>query len=355
MPADISRDTYAAEDRRDTRGGLESIASGVSWGAIIAGSVAAASISIILLFLGAGLGLTAVSPWGNHHDGTAKALGIGVIIWSFILQIVAFGVGGYLAGRLRTKWAVLHRDESYFRDTAHGFLAWALGSLVAFCVLSSTVGHLARGVGAVAGHGVSAVGEGAMGAGALGGGAMVMNGNPASAGQSSQMTLDYFIDAMLRPNAANGAANAVPPANSQASTGQASTSQATGDQSAMSGNGGQQQPARPLDPQSRAEVSRILVTSIANGSIAQPDKDYLAQVVAGRTGLSQPDAAKRVDDIYGQIQAGLQKAEDKARQYADDARKAAIGLTLWSFAAMLAGAFAAAIAGTLGGRARDTY
>jgi hypothetical protein len=376
MPADLSRDIYT-EDRRDIRGGLESIASGVSWGAIIAGSVAAAAVSIILLFLGAGLGLTAVSPWGNH-DGTAKVLGIGVIIWSFLLQVISFGVGGYMAGRLRTKWAAIHRDESYFRDTAHGFLVWALGSMVSFFLLTSTIGHLAQGVGSVAGHGVSAIGEGAMGAGALGGGALAMNGGPMNGGpggagmqgsQSPQMTLDYFIDTMMRPNAATGASQT----NSQGSTGQATgsgtaTQSTTAPADTQAASGATNQPAtmdmngtvanqqaKPLDPQSRAEVSRILVTSIANGSISQPDKDYLTQVVANRTGMSRQDAAKRIDDTYGQIQAAIQKAEDKAKEYADDARKAAIGLTLWSFAAMLAGAFAAAIAGTFGGRARDIY
>ena len=102
MPADTPRGIYAGDPRADeTTGRLESAISGVSWGAIFAGGIAAAAIAVILMFLGAGLGLMAVSPWGDH-EGAEKTLGIGVIVWSFLLQIVAFGVGGYLAGRLRT-------------------------------------------------------------------------------------------------------------------------------------------------------------------------------------------------------------------------------------------------------------
>src|ERR1700761_4393520 len=100
MPADTPRGIYAGDIR--TEGGptrLESAISGVSWSAIIAGGVAAAAMAVILMFLGTGLGLMAISPWGNH-EGTGKALGIGVIVWSFLIQILAFGVGGYLAGRL---------------------------------------------------------------------------------------------------------------------------------------------------------------------------------------------------------------------------------------------------------------
>ena len=97
--------------------------SAVSWGAIFAGAAAAASLSMILLMLGAGLGLTSISPWEN--DGLdASTVGIAAIVWLAFTQIAASGMGGYLAGRLRTKWVATHSNEVYFRDTAHGFLTW---------------------------------------------------------------------------------------------------------------------------------------------------------------------------------------------------------------------------------------
>lgn len=305
--------------------GASGVASGVSWGAIIAGAVAAAAVTLILFFLGAGLGLTVISPWSDRADqqSALAALGVGVIVWSFVVHILAFGTGGYIAGRLRTRWVSLHRDESYFRDTAHGFLAWALGSLVSLCIFAVTAGHVARDVGAAAANGAGAM------AGIAGEMSRGMAGGP---GGGPQEALGYFVDSMMRPASPQGGA-----------TGGAAPS--------VSGQAG---PA-PLDPQTRGEISRVVVTSLANGTVSQPDKDYLAQVVASRTGLSSQDASKRVDDTFAQIQAAIGKATDKAKEMADNARKAAIGFTLWTFAALLVGAFSAALAGLWGGRARDLY
>lgn len=102
--------------------GTDANASGVSWAAIVAGAVAAAALSFILIILGFGLGLSAVSPWSNN-GASATTIGVSTIIWIAFTQIVASGLGGYLAGRLRVKWSNLHGDEVYFRDTAHGFFA----------------------------------------------------------------------------------------------------------------------------------------------------------------------------------------------------------------------------------------
>ena len=99
-------------------------ASGVSWPAILAGATAAASLSLILLMLGTGLGLSSISPWASKGVNSST-FGISVIVWLSITQILASGMGGYIAGRLRVKWSGLHTDEVYFRDTAHGFLAWS--------------------------------------------------------------------------------------------------------------------------------------------------------------------------------------------------------------------------------------
>src|SRR3954466_6408093 len=123
--------------------GTESRFSGVSWGAIIAGGVGSAALALILMTLGAGLGLIAISPWPNE-GASAETVGIGVIIWSIVIEVAAFGLGGYLAGRLRTKWASLHGDEVYFRDTAHGFVTWALGTLVSIALITAAASHAAR-------------------------------------------------------------------------------------------------------------------------------------------------------------------------------------------------------------------
>src|SRR5215210_3083257 len=118
--------------------------SAVSWGAIFAGAAAAAALSLILLLLGTGLGLSSLSPW-SQEGASAKALGIGTILWVTFMQLAASVLGGYLAGRLRTKWVGLHTEEVAFRDTAHGFLAWAVATLFTAALLTSTVSAMISG------------------------------------------------------------------------------------------------------------------------------------------------------------------------------------------------------------------
>ena len=179
--------------------GAESRFSGVSWGAIVAGGVASAAMALILMTLGAGLGLMSVSPWPNE-GASAETVGIGVIVWSIIVEVAAFGLGGYLAGRLRTKWANLHGDEVYFRDTAHGFVTWALGTLVSIALVTAAASHAARSTAEV---GAAAIG-GAGAAVAAAGPAMMeggdrMAGGPGAMGPRRGNPMDYYVDLLFRP------------------------------------------------------------------------------------------------------------------------------------------------------------
>ena len=116
----------------------ESSSSAVSWGAIIAGAFAAATLTFILMLLGSGLGLTMVSPWSNE-SASVTTFAVSTAIWLVIVQWLSSGLGGYLTGRLRTKWVGIHTDETFFRDTAHGFMAWALATLLVVFVLGSAL------------------------------------------------------------------------------------------------------------------------------------------------------------------------------------------------------------------------
>jgi len=114
----------------------EAGASGVTWSAVIAGAVVTAALYLILLTLGAGLGLSSVSAWSSA-GASASTIGSASIIWFIFAEIVSSAMGGYLAGRLRTKWTVIHGDEVYFRDTAHGFLSWSAALVVTAALLGS--------------------------------------------------------------------------------------------------------------------------------------------------------------------------------------------------------------------------
>ena len=282
-------------------------ASATSWPAIFAGAAAAAALSLILVILGMGLGLSSVSPW-SPEGASATTIGISTAIWLALTQIIASGMGGYLAGRLRVRWADADRDEVYFRDTAHGMLSWAVATLVTAVFLGSAIGGMISG-GAKA---VGSVASGAATAVVAGGSAAMAGGQDDSAPGSSQ--LDYFVDSLFRS-----------------------------DQPAADATGNQ----------GNNEALTILVKNVGSGSLDPEDKSYLASLVAQRTKLSPQEAEARVDEVYTQAVQTLESAQATAKEAADTARKAAAGTALWTFVALLCGAFFASFFAVWGGRRRD--
>jgi hypothetical protein len=259
-----------------TAAGEDAGASAVSWAAILAGGAAAAAISLILLAFGAGVGFSVVSPWSS--GGSATAFSVATGLYFIVMAMIASSIGGYLAGRLRSRWRGAHTREVFFRDTAHGLLAWAFATLLSAGVLSTAASTLVGGASAT----VSRV-----------------------AGQAPGL-LNGTVDTLLRGD---------PAANHDAGATTAS----------------------------RNEVSQIFATAFQHGGdFAAADRTYLAQVVAARAGISQTEAAQRVNASI-----------DQANIAVDKARKAAAQFALWLTASLLVGAFAASLAAIEGGGLRD--
>ncbi len=302
--------------------------SAVSWGAIFAGAGAAAALSLILLLLGMGLGLSAVSPWA-HAGVSGTTFGLTTILWITITSIIASAIGGYLAGRLRTRWIATHVDEVHFRDTAHGFLAWAIATLVTATLLTSVISSIVSGA---AQAGASLAGAGIATAAAVAGTAAGAATNDGVKAESDNKSLTYFMDTLLRKDANAASNNASSNADSGASANDA--------------------PA-PGTAAAKAEVTRIFVNALTTGKLPAEDIRYAGQVIAQRTNLNQQDAEKRVVDTFNTLQAKLREAETAARAAADQARKASAYGSLWLFISLLVGAFVASLTAVYGGRQRD--
>ncbi|PBB17840.1 hypothetical protein [Mesorhizobium sp. WSM4313] len=282
---------------------VETSSSAVNWGPIVAGAFAAATLTLVLMLVGSGLGLTMMSPWGG---ASLTTFAVSTAVWLVIVQWLSSALGGYVAGRLRTKWVNVHTDEVYFRDTAHGFLAWALATLLVATVLGTAISGI--------------VGTGAQATTGLLSGAAAGATSQASSAQSPSANdlAGYFVDALFRP--ADNAAAATPPAGTPQNNADAA-----------------------------GQATRILAISAANGEMSANDKAYLARLVASRTGLPQADAQKRVDEVL----ASVEEAKNKAKAAADKARKASATTALVGALSLVIGAFIAAVAGVLGGRQRD--
>ncbi|MET4312729.1 hypothetical protein [Bradyrhizobium sp. RT4b] len=237
------------------------------------------ALTLVLLSFGAGMGFAVISPWGNS-GASATTFEIGTGLYFIVMAMISSAVGGYLAGRLRTKWIGIHTTEVLFRDTAHGFLAWAAASVLGAVLLASPASSLIGAASSGATH------------------------VAANSVQSSPM--DGYVDALLRPD-----------------------------------NPSSQSQQNPSD--ARAEMVRLFSTSFHNGNdLSSGDRSYVAKVVSARTGLSQQDAEKRVNDVAVQIKSDLDKA-----------RKAAMQLAIWLTLSLFIGAFSGALAATEGGGLRD--
>jgi hypothetical protein len=226
--------------------------SAVSWAAVAAGAVTAAALTLVLLAFGAGMGFSAVSPWGNSGV-SASTFEISTGLYLIVVAMLASTIGGYIAGRLRTKWLGVHTHEVFFRDTAHGFLAWALATVVSAAFLTAAASNMAGS-----------------GSSALASAAGVSATQSAAAGP-----VDYYVDALLRSNS--------------------TASPNTADLGAT-----------------RREIAGILTNGLRDGDVPVSDRTYLAQVVAARTGLSQADADKRVSDVINQAKTALDNARKAA-------------------------------------------
>jgi hypothetical protein len=233
---------------------VEPMVAGISWASVVAGAIASCALTLVLLSLGAGLGFAVVSPWSSSGV-SATTFEIGTGLYFIVMAMISSAIGGYLAGRLRNRWLGVHSSEVLFRDTAHGFLAWALASVLGAILLASPATSL-----------LGAATSGAM---------QATSAAPATTGPMA-----FYVDALLRPAnpSAEGAAN-------------------RGD--------------------ARAELTRLLTADFRNGAEpAAADRSYIAQVVAARTGLSPADADKRVNDVIMQAKADLDNARRVAMHMA---------------------------------------
>jgi hypothetical protein len=260
--------------------GNEASSSAVSWAAIFAGAFAALALTVVLTSLGAGLGLTTISVWPNSGASVTTftiSAGIGLIV----VQWLSSALGGFISGRLRTKWTGVHTHEVFFRDTAHGLLSWALATVVGTALLaaatSSMVGGGVRAASTVAGGAAQAATSGASG---------------------------YSVDSLFRSDHIDASAS---------------------------------------NQDVAAQASRILANGVRNGDVPPADRTYLAQLVAAKTGLPQADAQKRVDDTIAstkEAETKARQAADAARKAtATFAIFTALSMMIGAFVACAAAAF----------------
>jgi hypothetical protein len=283
----------------------------VQWGAVILGALGAMAISMVLLTFGAGIGLSATSAQ-PYAGASAKALAVISALYAAITLVASFGIGGYVTGRMRALSHPEDIEESDFRDGAHGFAVWALAIVVGGAIVASGIGGALK---------LGAQTTAAVGGATLAGAAS----NPEVANRISMTPTDYAIDRMMAPAPASastaGASTAAPAATATPS---------------------------PTSPMSRAPISRAFAAALKTPQMDARDRSALVATVMQQTGLPQAEAEKRVDDAY----ADLKTAEQKARDAAETARKAALITAFAAAATLLLGCAAACVGAASGAHHR---
>lgn len=274
----------------------------VSWAAIIAGAVAALATTLILLILGTGIGFASISPWYGA-GASVTAVGVTAVIWVVVVQWLSSVLGGYVAGRLRTRWTGVHTHEVFFRDTVHGFLSWAVASIAGALLFVSATALSVAGITTGASEGAARSMESSQAPTMQNAGAGLLTANPVA----------YYTQSLFR-----------------------SASPAVSDRT-----------------DSAAELAQIFANNVHNGQIelSPPDRAYAINLVAVRTGVSQGEAAQRVDTAVDELNGTAQRA----RAAADTARKRAAQLSIIAALSMVIGAFVASAAAAFGGSLRDEY
>ena len=228
---------YPGHRSEEVQPNREAHSSGVSWGAVMGGAFVSSALYLILLALGAEFGLSAISPWSTASV-RATTVGAVAIAWLIIVEIISAAFSGYLTGRLRTKWTLIHTEEVFFRDTANGFLAWAVALVASVAFLATAAASM------------------------TGAAAQVRTSSEGAAVTTLADPNMYFVDALFRSDRAGGEAG---------------------------------------DATVKAEAGRILANGLGGNQIPAADQSYLARLVAARTGISQGEADKRVSDVLNEV------------------------------------------------------
>ena len=246
----------------------------LQWGPIFAGAIAAAALALVLHAFAAAIGLAVSSTAPTWRDAS---IGLWLLsgLYLILTALASYGLGGYVAGRLRSHWEEgLGSDEIEVRDGGHGLLVWALATLltaaVAFAAAQS-VTRLAAPSGGQAGPATSVGGEN---------------------------IIAYDLDRLFR------------------AAGRTDTDLTY----------------------SRAEAARILLTASGHSGIAEDYRTYLNRLVASRTGLAAPDAERRVSDVVVRARDNIARARKSTVMLAFMAGAAALlGAAAAWFAACFGG------------------
>jgi hypothetical protein len=216
----------------------------VQWGPALAGAIAAAALALVLHGFAAAIGLAVSSTSPTWRDASF-ALWLLSGFYLVFVAIASYGLGGYIAGRMRARLAGGVSEETEIRDGIHGLIVWGLATLataILIAVSGATVTRLAAPSSGAAGPSTSV---------------------------GAENIVAYDLDRLFRSD---------------------------------------RRPAGMDMTYSRAEAGRILLTASGHSGVAPDDRTYLVRLVGQATGLPQAEAQQRVDTVIASAHDNMKRA-----------------------------------------------
>ena len=219
----------------------------VQWSAIIGGALVAVALSLVLIAFGSAIGMSIASSSPTWREASA-ALAVGSGLYLLLTALVSFGLGGYVAGRLRERWhPTAHANVVEFRDGVHGVMSWAIAAVVSGLVIAASVGGVASKA--------------------------VQPTTTSPTAMAGEPLIAYELDRLFRA---------------------------------------ERHPSEPGFDYSRAEARRILLSATGRQGISAEDRAYLVRLVGAATGAAPPDAERRVDVAITAATTAVHKARRSA-------------------------------------------
>lgn len=271
----------------------------VSWGAVFAGVMIVLAIQLLLSMLGLGVGLGTINP-AEGSTPNASSLGIGAAAWWGISYLIALIAGGYVAARLAP-------SRLKFDGALHGLVTWAFALLVTFYLLTTAVGSVIGGAFSAVSSTLSAAGE-------------TVKSVAPQAAQATGVTPD-----MIQQKA----------------------------KTLLGAEGSSADPKSLTAEQAQQEIAANLPKLAAGGDQAKQAHDRIVAVMAAQLNVTPDEANQRLDKLQSDASRTADQAKEKARQAADKTASGLSKASLAAFVALLLGAIAAALGGSLGVRRRD--
>lgn len=300
---------------------------GISWRAILAGTIVALSLMLILNLIGLAIGLWSIEPTTEHDP--LSGLGTGSIIWWVLSNLIVLFLGGFVAARVGVSF-------TNPIGIIQGMMTWAMYTLISAWLLTSVIGSIVSGVGNMVGGVISTTGQ-----------AVSDQLGPIIKNQFEDLDISFGDAKREFYSLLEDTGKEKLDPKFLESQVEKSAKQAREETKNMS--------KRPGQADAKTEEVFRSSKNRFKQSFEALDKQALVNIVVERTDMNEEEARRAVENIFSEFEGAredfedwMKEAEETARQTTENIAEAAGDAAMYLALALILGAVAAVIGGFVG-------